>query len=149
VGRKLAEIDAETRRTTSTYDAAGRRIELTDAEGGVMTYLFDPVNRDVGGLDALHRRTTYGYDGAGSKVLKITACNDRITYLYDPVNRKTNDVYAGHRHTYGYDPGGNRTNDTGPTKFEDWDRARPVAPEPMAHGPTVDCGNGRWYRGQG
>lgn len=94
-------------RTSYTYDAAGRLVAMTDADGGVHTYAYDARNRKTAEIDPAGQLITYTYDlgdhltttiiyatrvdatlreaiAAGSTGRPATSFNDRQTwFLYD------------------------------------------------------------------
>lgn len=81
-GRKLQEADAEGGITTWAYDGAGRLLQVrsTDAAGNADTarsvrHLYDASGREVGVLDAAGYLTEYTYDAGGRRVLVIRYAN--------------------------------------------------------------------------
>ncbi|QWF18238.1 putative Ig domain-containing protein [Lysobacter capsici] len=86
---------ADDRGTSTSYDALGRVVTQTDAEGAITTYSYDGANR------LLHTRTT---DAAG------TAATARVTrYFYDAQGRQTGRLDAeGYLTEYSYDLAGRR-----------------------------------------
>jgi YD repeat-containing protein len=81
-GRKLQEVDAEGGITTWAYDGAGRLLQVrsTDAAGNADTarsvrHLYDASGREVGVLDAAGYLTEYTYDAGGRRVSVIRYAN--------------------------------------------------------------------------
>jgi RHS repeat-associated protein len=79
--------------TLYVYDAAGRRIGMTDPRGFSTTYTYDRAGRMLTTTDALTFVTTYTYDAAG-RVTTMRDGNGRITsYTYDIRGRRTSTLY--------------------------------------------------------
>ncbi len=57
-----ADSTVRTLTTVSDYDAQGRLISFTDAEGGVTRTEYDAAGNKTAGIDPLGRRTEYAYD---------------------------------------------------------------------------------------
>ncbi len=82
--RDATGVDAQ---TASRYDAFGRVIESTDANGSKRTLAYDRLGRQVQTTDALSRSRKTSYD-AFSQVLSIENELGKVTsYAYDKTNR--------------------------------------------------------------
>jgi RHS repeat-associated protein len=78
---------------TYTYDAQGRMLTETNAEGAVTTYVYDsagdlasvtlPATNDSGVLPT----TTYAYDAAGRVTKETDALGNQTLYSYDAIGR--------------------------------------------------------------
>ena len=72
---------------SNEYDAFGRLISTTDADGNVQTFAYDQLGRQVQTVDALGGTTTTTYD-AFSRELSVTdALGNVTTYSYDDATR--------------------------------------------------------------
>jgi RHS repeat-associated protein/uncharacterized repeat protein (TIGR01451 family) len=125
VGRKLAEIDPNGRRTEFAYDGAGRLVAVTFADGTRRSRSYDELGRlaeerDEAGrstrfeYDGLGRllavtdpaggRTRYGYDEVGNRILQVDALGRTTRYRYDALNRLVEKTLpGGERETFAYD----------------------------------------------
>ena len=67
-------------------------------------YYYDAAGRRVAVTNALNQGTTYAYDANGNQTNVIDALNHTSTYIYDALNRLTQTVYPDNTSdTYGYD----------------------------------------------
>lgn len=67
------------------YDAAGRLETVTDAEGGLTTFVYDPANRITRITDAAGHVTRFTYDAAGrvaTVTREVTGADAVTTYDY-------------------------------------------------------------------
>jgi RHS repeat-associated protein len=92
----------------TSYDASGRPLAITDANGRVTTLTYHPrgwlAGRTVGG-----EQTTYGYDGAGQLTRVTMPDGSSLTYAYDSAHRLTEIRDGlGNRIAYALDAMGNR-----------------------------------------
>lgn len=89
------------RRTTYSYDDAGRKIAMVTPRGN-----------QTGAVAADHSYD-YQYDAAGNLTKAIDPLNRETTYTYDALNRrKTVSDGKGNVTTFGYDANSNRTSET-------------------------------------
>ncbi|MDK2124358.1 polymorphic toxin-type HINT domain-containing protein [Parachitinimonas caeni] len=113
--------------TRLAYNALGKVIRSTDADGLVTTFSYDALGRETRreegsftGFDnaTVSRRITTDYDGHDQIIRRTelgrndaSSDDDRITrYEYDAVGRNTAEVNAANARTeYGYDAAGRRT----------------------------------------
>src|SRR5262249_39412372 len=76
---------------TTTYDAFGRAIRVTDARGGVTTRSYDRLGRTVTitvpVTDALSRTATTACDAFDRVLTQTDALGKSTTYRYDTANR--------------------------------------------------------------
>jgi RHS repeat-associated protein len=129
VGRRSAAIDALGRRTEFSYDAAGRlvrttfadgttreerydsggrRTERQDEDGRVTTFEHDALGRLIAVRDPLGARTTYRYDEADNLLAGTDALGRTTAYQYDAVNRLVGRTLPGGEHEgFTYDEAGN------------------------------------------
>ena len=69
--------------TTTTYDAAGNRASVRDANGHATTYAYDAANRLLSVTDAAGGVTTYVYDNVGNVITRTDANGHSTAYTYD------------------------------------------------------------------
>ena len=98
-------------RTMYGYDANGNRLTIKDANGGVSTFTYDGLNRQIREADPLGHATAYGYDAAGNRVSLADAEGFTTTFVYDALNRLTRIDYPDPDAdvTFTYDAAGFRT----------------------------------------
>jgi RHS repeat-associated protein len=70
------------------YDARGNRISETDARGLTTAYEYDALNRPIKKTDALGSITAYTYDEANNLKAVTNALGKTTTYEYDGLNRR-------------------------------------------------------------
>jgi len=73
---------------TYTYDAAGRRIEMTDATG-ISGYTYDAAGRLTGQTDGSADTIGYDYDTLGRLTGLTYPGNETVTYAYDAAGQMT------------------------------------------------------------
>jgi RHS repeat-associated protein len=102
--------------TYDLYDDHGRVLEMTDANGVVTEYAYDPRGRTTSITETppggTARVTTYTYDDAGLLDTVQAANGTILTYDYDAAHNLlsiTDNV--GNKIEYGYDLNGNRTSE--------------------------------------
>ena len=66
-GRLLKQTDADGGVTTYTYDRAGNQTSLTDPDGNTTADVYDSRNELVTEIDPLGNSTLYAYDGEGNQ----------------------------------------------------------------------------------
>jgi YD repeat-containing protein len=75
--------------SATSYDAAGRVYQSTDANQNTTTNVYDGAGRRVAMIDALGYRTRYSYDAAGN-LRPFTDGKGRTTeHVYDVLNCRT------------------------------------------------------------
>ncbi|RYF17824.1 MAG: LysM peptidoglycan-binding domain-containing protein [Comamonadaceae bacterium] len=113
MGRKTAEVDANSMAATWTYDYFGRLRDHVDLGGARYTYTYDNAWQLVSQSSTRMQELTFGYDAAG-QLTKITDGNlaQRTEYRYDEAGRRIlervvqGDVAYQENHL-GYDAVGN------------------------------------------
>jgi YD repeat-containing protein len=97
-------------RTEYTYDAAGNRTAIRDANGHVTSFDYDAVNRLVQETDPLGHATHYAYDAAGNRTELMDANGFTTAFEFDKANRLTFIDYPEFDAdvTFSYDSAGNR-----------------------------------------
>ncbi|MBW8808603.1 MAG: RHS repeat protein, partial [Lysobacter sp.] len=90
---------ADDRGTSTSYDALGRVVTQTDAEGAITTYSYDGANRllqtrttDAAGTAATARVTRYFYDAQGRQTGRLDAEGYLTEYSYDLAGRRIRSV---------------------------------------------------------
>ncbi len=86
--------DAQDRRTTSSYDAIGRKLQDVDPEGTITTYSYDGAGRlltltrtDAAATTGTARIERHLYDGAGREVGRLDAAGYLTEFRYDSAGR--------------------------------------------------------------
>lgn len=99
--------------TTTTYDPAGNRTSVKDANNHTTAYAHDPANHLASVTDPAAMVTAYTYDATGNLVSRLDANSHTTTYTYDLAGRlmTTTDPLA-HAWTLTYDANGNITTRT-------------------------------------
>jgi len=106
--RNLKSDDAVLSVFTYSYDAAGNRTEVQEANADRVTWSYDD-----GGQLTRERRSganayeiTYSYDEVGNRLTKVDS-DATTTYSYDGANQLTAEERPAARLTYSYDANGN------------------------------------------
>lgn len=90
------------------YDGFNRKVRVVDPRGGVTQFEYDALGRVIGTTLADGSRLSYSYDDNGNKIAESDARGAQTTYEYDEVNRLRRSVNAaGFITEYFYDPNGN------------------------------------------
>ena len=121
--------------TKTDYDANGRVIQSTDAEGGVTQTKYDAAGQKIAVIDALGHTTKYEYDDRGELITTIypdltpldDSDNPRTKSEYDAAGHVTADIdQLGRRTEYVYDALGRKTTTIPPdnTPLDDTDNPR-------------------------
>ena len=82
------------------YDAAGRRTQLTHADGHIVTYAYDPAGRTKGIYEGVGTTTplaTFAYDTLGRLDLRTDGPGSSVDYGYDVIGRleTQTDLFTG------------------------------------------------------
>lgn len=114
LGRVLTESklgpDGLTASASFTYDDAGNRTSMTDANGEVWLYIYDDLGRLARSIDPLGNSTVYRYDALGNLTRKELPNACAIDYSYDSLNRLIRTDYSdGSYVSQSYDAMGNVT----------------------------------------
>ncbi|HEY5895327.1 MAG TPA: RHS repeat-associated core domain-containing protein, partial [Chthoniobacterales bacterium] len=90
---------SEASMVTSTFDAAGNRTSVTDANGATLSFAYDQRNRRISQTDSLGNTTHFTYDERDNLLTEtrpnggVTAyaydVNDRLVEITDPAGNKT------------------------------------------------------------
>ena len=100
-----------------SYDAEGKILTDSAADGGITTYIYDAVNNLKTVTDALGRSTNYVY-GAANELLEIIYAdstprlddNPRVSFTYDALGQRISETdESGRRTMFTYDPLGRQT----------------------------------------
>jgi len=118
-GRVLTEQDpvqaAAGKETSFTYDHDGNLLTATDANGHIITYVYNSRNEEVSMTDALGKTTSYAYDADGNLTSITDPLSRTVTFAYDADNREVGTTDgAGDRTTYTLDADGEVTSATDP-----------------------------------
>ncbi|WP_419688228.1 Ig-like domain repeat protein [Burkholderia theae] len=107
-GRVIASTDANGNVTHTSYDALGRVIATTDAAGSTRSSTYDAFGRVLTQTDALGNTTTYTYDTAARTVTTTTPDGISVTVTHNREGQ-TLSVTDGNGNTtaYTYDADGN------------------------------------------
>jgi len=102
-------IDADDAVTTTTYDAVGNRLSVTDPVTNTTVYAYDALNRQISMMNAAGDTTTMNYDAVGNVIRTVSPNGNATTNVYDALNRTTfvyDEIGGGATNTY--DAIGNR-----------------------------------------
>jgi RHS repeat-associated protein len=106
--------DGKTPNVTFTYDADGRRVQMTDGTG-TTTYSYDSLGRLTGQTDGAADHVGYGYDLAGRTTSLTYPSGQTVSRGYDAAGNLTSVTdWLGNKTTYGYDADGNVVSQTRP-----------------------------------
>ena len=96
--------------TSTEYDASGRPVRVTDAEGNATRTIYDALGNQVAAIDALGRRTDFTYDNRG-QLIGMTFPDGTFTATgFDVLGRRTSSTDRDGTVTYFvYDPLGRLT----------------------------------------
>lgn len=110
LNRLTKSIDALNGETAFTYDLAGNRLTVKDAELKTWSFAYDDLGRLASETDHSAKPITYKADEAGNLFEKMNRQNEVTRYSYDTGNRLTRVDYMldGTAETFGYDAAGNR-----------------------------------------
>lgn len=119
-GHTISTTDAKGNVTTFAYDLNGQSTSVTagfgtaaattsqtthNADGAILaqidglnhtlvSYTYDPLNREATSADGMTRTTTYNYDSANRLISAVTPLNQTTTYSYDSGSRVTGISYS-------------------------------------------------------
>jgi RHS repeat-associated protein len=115
--------------TSTTYDAQGRPISVTDAVGNTTRTEYDKLGNQIATVDALGRRTTFTYDDRGQLIRNTFADGTTTSTAYDALGRRISSTdRAGRVTRFVYDALGRLTTtiypDTTPASDTDNPRTR-------------------------
>jgi len=102
--------DALNGETSFTYDLAGNRLTVKDAEAKTWNFAYDDLGRLSSETDHSGKVISFVMDEAGNVYSKINRMGEGTFYSYDDGNRLIKVSYRKDRstETFGYDPAGNR-----------------------------------------
>jgi RHS repeat-associated protein len=119
-----------------TLDVAGRRAQVTEADGTVRAYGYDSIDRltSEAVTGALSYAKAFAYDPVGNRLTQTTtgAGAGAVSYTYDARDRLTNENGT----TYAYDTNGNVTSKSGEANYT-WDFQNRVMSAAMSDGTLV------------
>jgi len=99
----------------STYDASGRLLSSTDANGKTINYTQNIAGQIEQVRDRLGNTTTYAYDADGNILSMTDALGNTSSYTYDAFDNKLTETNPLHQTTaYSYDGFGNRLTEADP-----------------------------------
>jgi YD repeat-containing protein len=107
-GRMVRSTDANGNTTQTAFDRLGRMVQTTDAAGGRQGVIYDAFDRQLTTTDALNNVTRYVYDTSARSIMVTTAENVVTTTLVTR-NGQVLSVKDGNANTtsYHYDGNGN------------------------------------------
>jgi RHS repeat-associated protein len=80
---------------TYSYDSAGNRLSVTDAENRTTGFGYDALGRLISTTDALGNTTAFTYDSAGNLTKTTDALLRETRHIYDPLDRLIRTEQAG------------------------------------------------------
>ena len=102
--RRVAEADQADKTTQYAYDAAGRLLSVTDAEGQLTRYAYDEVGNRISLTDANGHVTRFEHDALGRLTRQVLADGKSEVRTYDAAgNLATRTDFAGRLVTHGHD----------------------------------------------
>lgn len=102
-------LDGVTHAVGWSYDADGRRTQMTDGTG-TSSYSYDSLGRLTSTTDGAGKTTGYSYDLAGNQTSIVYPGNHTVTRTYDAANRLASTTdWLGNTTTYSYDADSNPT----------------------------------------
>jgi RHS repeat-associated protein len=93
VGRLIQTTNAEGARSTTQYDALGQVASTTDALNHVTSYAYDDAGRRISVTDALGNVSKYAYDAAGNQISFTDALSHTMQSVYDDAARRIKTIY--------------------------------------------------------
>ncbi|MCW0218828.1 MAG: hypothetical protein OJI67_10950 [Prosthecobacter sp.] len=87
-------VGTQTHVTTSTHDAAGNILTVTNAENQTVTNTYDGLGRLTTTLDAEAILNQFAYDKAGNRTSVKDGLLQETTFTYDAQNRLTSQTFA-------------------------------------------------------
>jgi RHS repeat-associated protein len=85
--------DTDNPRTTNTYDAAGRLIAVTDANGNTTGFEYDSIGRRTKTTDALGNQTKFIYDNLGRRIQSTDALARATKFEYNQLGKLTKTIF--------------------------------------------------------
>jgi RHS repeat-associated protein len=92
-GRLLRETDADGGVTTYTYDSAGNQTSVTDPDGNTTTFQYDSRNELVTETDPLGNSTFYAYDGEGNQTEIVDRDGRERTFTFTGSNQPQTETW--------------------------------------------------------
>jgi YD repeat-containing protein len=107
--KPIVDPDAETNvRYDYTYNAVGNRETVTDPNGNITRYTYDPLNHVLSKVDPLDNTWHYEYDAAGNQVTVTDAKSQVTYYAYDDAGQLTTIDYPDSDVNFTYTDTGQR-----------------------------------------
>jgi RHS repeat-associated protein len=108
--RVTCRIDALGKRTTFTFDNAGQQTEVLDPNSITTTTVYDDAGQVQAVVNGLGARTTFVYDDAGQRTGVVDPLGNRTTTVFDDAGKVSSlEDPLGHLTTYSYDNASRRT----------------------------------------
>lgn len=102
----------QTPKVRAYYDANGRMVAKTDANGNTNTFRYDAAGQVVREYHADGGLVRYQYDLFGRKIRQVDAIGNAVDYVYDRVDQLIRQKHASGDDVYAYDALGNRVKET-------------------------------------
>ena len=85
--------DSDNPRTINGYDAVGRLVTVTDANGNTTSFEYDSVGRRTKTTDAQDNSTNFVYDNLGRRIQSIDAQGRIIKFEYNQLGNLTKTIF--------------------------------------------------------
>jgi RHS repeat-associated protein len=93
-GRVMVSTDADGNVTHNAYDADGELTQVTDPTGAVTTNTYDPLGRRISTTDPLGRTSSFGYDADGNQTSMTDPTGAIMTAMFDADSEQVTQVAA-------------------------------------------------------
>jgi RHS repeat-associated protein len=125
LGRQVSETDANGDVTKFAYDRVGNLVSLLDAEGNETSWQYDSLDRATGERNTFGYSRLFTYDAVGNLTQAIDRNGRKITYGHDRLDRSTseqwfvdiNDPTPDRTFSFSYDLSGRMTNSNDPYHY--------------------------------
>lgn len=107
LGQVTAVIAPDDTRSDYHYDAQGRLLRHTDAQGRITEYRYDTLGRVIARIDALGGELHYEYDSESNLTALVNENGERAQFVYDGCERLIEERgFDGRRQQYRYNRAG-------------------------------------------